>query len=128
MSKKEDDLFLTSLFEDEVPVKKKQKIRKAPKYPIQKMTNERRKGPWGTWDYSKMDDAELDHEVHLSYESLYGHTYNGEIVLSGLLMDKDRIINLYGEERYKESLRIWQGRHEQASSAMLERKLQLASD
>ena len=36
------------------------------------------------WDMTILSDKQLEYEYHLAYESLYGHTHEGVVVLKGL--------------------------------------------
>ena len=87
------------------------------------MTNERGRGLFPNWNYAKMDDEELAHELSLSHQSLTGHLYNGKIHIKGLQTDPDYWIYEHGERAYYGSLKTWQERYRLAEEESFERHI-----
>jgi len=74
------------------------------------------------WDMTQLTDEQLGHEHHLAYESLYGHTYEGVILIPGLLSpDFDK--RNFSSEIIKEALATWTLRFQRAENELERRYL-----
>ena len=74
------------------------------------------------WDMTTLTDDQLEHEYRLSYESLYGHTYQGEILIKGL-RDPDFDPLNYKKETIEEANRVWSLRFSRAEQELERRYL-----
>lgn len=82
------------------------------------------KGSALEWDMTALTDEQLEYEHKLSYESLYGHTIDGEVVLPGLLSPDANHKGFY-KEIIDNALFVWKSRHQRALDE-LERRFLLS--
>lgn len=75
------------------------------------------------WDMTMLNDEQLAHEHSLSYQSLYGHTHKGEIILKGLLDPEYKKSAYISEDQLVEAKRVWKLRFKRAEDELERRFL-----
>lgn len=76
------------------------------------------------WDMTQLTDAQLEHEYQLAYESMYGHTINGVVVIPGFRSpDFDPQDIYWVKDHYDEALAVWTLRLERAEQELERRYL-----
>lgn len=77
------------------------------------------------WDMTSLTNEQLEHEYHLAYESLYGHTYEGKIMIKGIRDPEYVPPQNIDKETIENAHRVWNLRFSRAE-AELERRYLLS--
>lgn len=77
------------------------------------------------WDMTLLTDSQLEHEYHLAYESLHGHTYQGVVILKGLRDPEYVPLFNCSEEILNQAKQVWNLRFSRAEDE-LERRFLLS--
>lgn len=77
------------------------------------------------WDMTTLTIDQLEYEHHLAYESLYGHTYEGVIVIRGLRDPEFIPPSSFNKDTLDEANKVWTLRFTRAEDE-LERRFLLS--